>query len=208
MSELDSLGNALSGQLHAIVSDLNPSDELWARVDAISDRGVRPRIRERLTRRRLAFTLPLPLAACAGAAALVFGGAAPSASFGSGVTWLPNGDVNMRIEVLTDPARANAVFRRVHYPAVAIPMTASCRYHGFSYLIQRVRPPVVNLYERGLKVDRHYVTVQAAKVVGHNRLLLAVKGRVPVDHVPSCASSHGNHLIVRPRDPGSLPKFG
>lgn len=208
MSELEDLSGTLRAQLHALVIDLNPSDELWTRIEAIPDTEVRPRLRRRLTRRRLALTLPLPIAAITASAAFIFGGAAPSASFGSGVTWLPNGDVTIQQIVLTHPARANAVLRRAHFPAVVIPMTASCPYHHFSYNLEPVHPSAVGFYSRARKIDRNYVAVQAAKVVAPNKLLVAGLARVPVGHVPPCASSRGHAANAAPSGGAVLPKMG
>lgn len=216
MSELENLGDALRGQLHGLVSDIDPSDALWAMVEAIPEAATRPRLRDRLvrrpmrlTRRRLALTLPLPVAAVASTAAMVIGGATPSTSFGTGVTWLPNGDVNMAQIVVTHPARANAVFRRVGFPAVAIPMTDSCPYHrGFTYEVMRAHPSPVTLYERARRIDHRYVTVQAAKLIGPNRLLVA-EASGTVGRVPPCASSHGHVADVPARltTESSLPKL-
>jgi hypothetical protein len=209
MTELEDLSGALRGQLRAMVTDLNPSEELWAKIDAIPETEARPRLRERLTRRRLALTLPLPVAAIAASAALVFGGAAPSASFGNGVTWLPNGDLTIQQIVLTHPARANAVLRRAHFPMVVIPMTTSCPYHRFTYNVEPVHPPAVGFYTRPQTIDRRYVAVQAARLLAPNKLLVAGMANVAVDHVPPCASSRGQAANAARRLSGAaLPKMG
>lgn len=192
MSELDHLGGALREQLHALVADLSPSAELWASVDAIPSAESRPRFRDRLTRRRIAFTVPLPIAAAVTAALLAFGGAAPTASLGSGITWLPNGEMRLPDNVLQHPVQANADIRRHHIRnLVIVPMTASCPARDYTYVAGYVTPPhwPVNLIQpKGMQ--KGWIVVQSGAFIGRHEDLIAA-GRFRPGHVPRCASTHG-----------------
>ena len=190
MSDLDHLGGALRERLHAHVADISPSTELWASIDAIPETERRLRLRDRLSWRRLAVTVPVPIAAAV-AAVLAFGGATPTASLGTRITWLPNGEMRLPDDVLEHPAQANADLRRHHIKnLVIVPMTASCPVRDYTYIASQVNPPKwpVNLIEpKGMQ--KGWIVVQAGALIGGHEDL-TVLGRFRPGHVPTCASTH------------------
>lgn len=188
MSELEPLGEALRERLHALVGDLRPSADLLAMVDAIPEVSRRSWLRRQLTKRRIALTVPVPIAAIATAALLLFGGASPTTSLGNGITWLPNGEVRMNMGEYLHIAEANADLRRHGLHGLVIePMTDACPYRNFSYTMG-VGPWPVNLFIPN-KSWKGWVIVQAAKKIG--RFDLSAAGRFRPGHVPPCVSSHG-----------------
>lgn len=189
MSNTDHLGDALREQLHALVAEVKPSTELWASVDAIPETERRFRWRDRLTWRRLAVTVPVPVAAAV-AAVLAFGGATPTASLGTRITWLPNGQVRMPDVDVARVGFANSVLRRAHFPETVIPMTDSCRDRDWSYSAEYIHPTIVNLYIPSKELKR-WVVLEAAEQVGPNELMMAVGRFRRGSHLPTCASSHG-----------------
>jgi hypothetical protein len=191
MSESDQLGEALRERLHAHVEDVKPSAELMATVDAIpsAHTPARRRVLERLKHRRIALAVPLPIAALAAVAVIVFGASDATTSPAGAIRVLPNGEVRMMLSQLQDVAAANAELRRHHiHNMVVVPMTASCPYHDWTYTAGFLNPsPVTMLLPR--EIAPGYTVVLAAKDVGHGVLVDAFnrfKG-----HLPTCASSHG-----------------
>lgn len=192
MSEIDHLSDVLRERLHALVADIKPSDELMSSVAAIPATHGRRGLLRRLRRRRIAIAVPVPIAAIATAAVLMLGGATPTASLGSGITWLPNGDMRLPDSTLEHPAAANADIRRHHvHNFVVVPMTASCPDRDFSYTAGYVTPPnwPVNLIiPKGQQ--KGWIVVQSGTLLGRHEDLTAA-GRFRPGHVPRCASTHG-----------------
>jgi hypothetical protein len=192
MSEFDQLGEALRKRLHAHVEDVQPSAELMAAVDAIpsAHTPARRRVLERLKHRRIALALPLPVAALVATAVIVFGASDVSTSPAGAIRVLPNGEVRMMLNQLTDVAAANAELRRHHiHNIVVIPMTASCPDRNWTYTAGYLNPdpPVTMLSPR--EIAPGYTVVLAAKDVGGGVVVDAFnrfKGKLP-----TCASSHG-----------------
>jgi len=152
MSEFDRLGEALREQLHAIVEDLQPSAELSAAVDALpSARPARPGFLGRLSRRRIAIAVPVPIAGMVAAAVLLFAGSGPSSSVAGGIVVLPNGSIRVSPTEIANPAAANAVLRRHHiHNVVVVPMTASCPDQDWTYTLDGYTVGVRNKYGRTL----------------------------------------------------------
>ena len=198
MSEFDQLGEALRKRLHAHVEDVQPSAELMAAVDAIpsAHTPARRRVLERLKRRRLALALPLPVAALAATAVIVFGAADVSTSPAGAIRVLPNGELRIMLNQLTDVAAANAELHRhrVHN-IVVIPMTASCPDHDWTYTATYLKPeaPVTMLSPR--EIAPGYTVVLAAKNVGGGVVAEAFN-RFKGGHLPRCASSHGTGVAA------------
>lgn len=199
MSELDHLGGALRERLHALVADLNPSDSLLASVEAIPDAlhvdaiprpGHGARWRDRLTLRRIVVTIPLPIAAAV-AAVLAFGGTAPTASLGSAVTLLPNGEFRISMTQLGNPAAANAMIRRhgVHN-IVVVPLTSSCPNRDMTYDVAKVGgsiPVPVQLWSPKKIAPGHTVIVGSLR---RGDYIEQATG-ITTGKVPTCASTRG-----------------
>jgi hypothetical protein len=195
MSDFDQLGETLREQLHAIVEDLHPSGELSAAVDAIRSQ---PRARwaflGRLNRKRIAIAVPVPIAAIAAGAVLLFASSGPSASLAGGIKWLPKGSIQVFPAQLGDPTVANTALRRHHIVnIVVVPMTASCAYHDWSYSLAKDK--VRGLYAGSIfltprTIAKGYTVVLASKQLTPDYELSAVN-RFRGGKLPTCASSHG-----------------
>lgn len=193
MSEFDHLGQELREELHALVDDLSPSVELMAKVDAIpSGRGALG-VLGRLGRRprRIAFAIPVPIAAIVAAAVFLFGGSSNTPSYAGAILVLPNGEVRVSINQIVNVASANAELRAhgIHNMVVR-PMSASCPEHpSMSYLGGALVPaPRITLTPR--TAPRGWTIVLAAKQIGPNLIEQAIgrfRGRLP-----KCVSSHGS----------------
>ncbi len=151
MTEFERLGKELRQQFHAAVDDLQPSAELTANVDAIPSGHGAVGLLGGLGRRprRIAFALPVPIAAIVAAVVFLFGGSGVTPSYASAITVLPDGEVRVLLSELGDVGAANAVLREHHIHNMrVVPMTASCPYQkGFNYTadpaMNRPPPPVV-----------------------------------------------------------------
>lgn len=189
MSE-DELGEALRAKMQALTEDLTPSAELIRRVDAIPDgkRSGWRRLMPRRLRPRIFVVVPVPVAALAVLAVIVFGGSDTKLSYGSAMTVLPNGEIRVTIQELMDPKVANADLRRHHiHGFVVVPMAASCSKSNLSYFGGLLKPPPIIYLPR--TVPGGGTTVLAAKKIGSN-LYETASGRFRA-HVPTCVSSHG-----------------
>jgi hypothetical protein len=192
MSDLEQLADKLREQLRALVEDVTPSPELLARVDAIRSTR-RARLRRALGRvrgRRLAFAVPLPVAALVVAAAFVFGGTDVAPSYAHAFLVLPDGEVRVTITEIVNVASANAELRAHHvHNMVVRPMSASCPSHpSMSYTGEAEVPaPRITLTPR--TVTRGWTIVIAAEQIGANKIETAV-GRF-TGRLPKCVSSHG-----------------
>jgi hypothetical protein len=205
MSDFDQLGEALREQLHAIVEELHPSAELSAAVDALpSKRRVRWAFLARLSRKRIAIAVPVPIAGIAAAAVLLFAGSGPSSSLAGRIVVLPNGSIRVTPTEIADPAAANAVLRQHHiHNIVVVPMTASCPYHDWNYSLGGYTVGVQKKYGHTLgamfltpsTIPNGYTVVLAAKRVTRNSVLSAVS-RFRGAELPTCASSHGTGIGI------------
>lgn len=191
MSEFEYLGEELREQLHALVADVGPSAQLMAQVDAIpSAHGSRVRrALDRLSPRRLALAVPLPIAAIVTAVVLLFGGGAAPSSAGL-VTVLPDGEVRLNPTQLGNAAVANAILRRHHiHNIVVVPMNASCTDRNWTYIAGTARPASNTLLTPKTGAAG-YVAVIAAKQVASDEILTAIN-RFRGGRLPTCASTHG-----------------
>ena len=199
MSDFDQLGEGLRERLHAIVEDLQPSTELSAAVDAFpTQRRGRWGWLGRLSRKRIAIAVPVPIAGLVAAAVLLFAGSGPSSSIAGGIVVLPSGSIQVFPAELGDAKAANAVLRRHHiHNIVIVPMTAACRDLDWSYML---RHDVVGGLTAGSMFltpstsAKGYVTVLASKQLTRGTELVAenrFRGKLP-----TCASSKGKPLDV------------
>jgi hypothetical protein len=194
MSDFDQLGEALREELHAVVEDLHPSAELSAAVDALPSK---PRARwaflGRLSRKRIAIAVPVPIAAIAAGAVLLFAGSG-APSIAGGIVVLPKGSIQVFPAELGDPAVGNAVLRRHHiHNIVVVPMTAACRYQDWSYMLGKdlVRGRTAgSSFLTPSTAAKGYTIVIAAKQLTRDWELEAVN-RFKGGKLPTCASSHG-----------------
>lgn len=191
MSEFEYLGEELRQQLHGVVADVTPSAELMAQVDAIPSAhrsGVRKAF-ERLSPRRLALAVPLPVAAIVAGVVLLFGGGAAPSSAGL-VTVLPNGEVRLDPTELSNAVVANAILRRHHiHNIVVVPMDASCKDRDWTYIAGTARPASKTLLTPRTG-SAAYVSVIAAKQVAADEILTAIN-RFRGRRLPTCASTRG-----------------
>jgi hypothetical protein len=194
MSDFDQLGEALREQLHAIAEDLHPSAELSAAVDALpSKRRARWAFLGRLSRKRIAIAVPVPIAGIAAAAILLFAGSGTPSNAG-GLVVLPSGSIQVFPAELSDPASANAVLRRHHIDnIVVVPMTPVCRYQDWSYMLQRDLlhgRTEGSMFLTPSTGTKGYTTVIAVKQLTREWDLEALN-RFRGGKLPTCASSHG-----------------
>jgi hypothetical protein len=207
MSDFDQLGEALREQLHAIVEDLHPSAELSAAVDALpSKRRARWAFLGRLSRKRIAIAVPVPIAGIAVAAVLLFAGSG-TPSIAGGIVVLPSGSIQVFPAELSDPAVANAVLRRHHIDSiVVVPMMPACRYHDWSYTLGK---DLVDGRTAGSEFltpntgTKGYTVVIAVKQLTRDYELEAVN-RFRGGKLPTCASSHGTGLGMGINVPASV----
>lgn len=193
MSDFEQLGEVLREQLHAIVEDLEPSAELSAAVDALPTRHrSRWAFLGRLSRKRIAIAVPVPIAAIAAGALLLFAGSGGT-SIAGGIVVLPKGSIQVFPAQLGDPAAGNGVLRRHHiYNIVVVPMTAACRFHDWSYMLDK--DLIHGRYSGSMFLTpstgaKGYSIEIAAKQLTRNWVLTAV-GRFKGGKLPTCASSH------------------
>lgn len=192
MSEFDHLAQELRQQLHALVDDVSPSAELVAKVNAIPTGhgalGLLGMLRRRP--RRIAYVLPLPIAAIVAAVVFLLGGSSVTPSYAGAILVLPNGEVRVSISQIVNVASANAELRAhgIHNMVVR-PMSASCPEHpSMSYLGGAlVPPPRITLTPR--TATPGWTIVLAAEKIGPNLIEQAI-GRFK-DRLPKCISSHG-----------------
>jgi predicted nuclease with RNAse H fold len=195
VSDFDHLGEQLRERLHASVEDLHPSAELLATVDALPTSAPRARrFSLRRPSRRIAVSVPVPLAALAAGAVLLFGSSGVSSSIAHGIVVLRNGAIRITPVLTNDPSAANALLRRHHiHNIVDVPMTASCHTHlGMTYLLGYDRDGLNRAPLETLTPStsaRGYTIVIASKEVAHDSELMAV-GRFR-GKLPTCVSSHG-----------------
>jgi hypothetical protein len=193
MSEFDQLGEALRKRLHAHVEDVQPSAELMAAVDAIPSAHTPTwrRVLERLRRRRIALALPLPVAALAATAVIVFGASDVATSPAGAIRVLPNGELRIMLNQLTDVAAVNAELRRHHiHNIVVIPMTASCPDRNWTYVSGYLNPGLAVTMLSPKEIAPGYTVVLAAKDVGGG-VVVEASSRLKGGRLPACASSHG-----------------
>jgi hypothetical protein len=205
MSDFDQLGEALGEQLHAIVEDLHPSAELSAAVDALpSKRRARWAFLGRLSRRRIAIAVPVPIAGIV-AAVLLLAGSGPGPSVAGGLVVLPSGSIRVTPTEIANPAAANASLRQHHiHNIVVVPMTASCAYHDWNYSLGGYTLGYQKKYGRTLgamfltpsTIPKGYTVVLAAKQVTRESVLTAAS-RFRGRKLPTCASSHGTGPVLR-----------
>lgn len=207
MSDFDQLGEALREQLHAVVEDLHPTAELSAAVDALpTQRRTRWSFLGRLSKKRLAIAVPVPIAAVAAGAVLLFAGSGGS-SIAGGIVVLPKGSIQVFPSQLGDPAVGNAVLRRNQiHNMVVVPMTATCRYHDWSYILGK--DLIHGRYSGSMfltpsTASKGYTIVIAAKQLTRNYVLTAVN-RFKGGKLPTCASSHGTGLGMGTNIPANV----
>lgn len=210
MSDFDQLGAGLREQLHACVADLQPSARLFAAVDALpSAPRSRWAFRGRLSRRRLTFAVPIPIAAIAAGAVVLFGSSGVSTSVAGGIIVLRDGAVRITPTETNDPAAANALLRRHHiHDIVAVPMTASCTNHNATYMLGYEpngpgRAPLETLTPNSGTAG--YTTVIGSKQISRHNELTAI-GRFK-GTIPACVSSHGTGLGFGNALPGNRKFF-
>ncbi len=193
MTEFERLGKELRQQLHAAVDDLQPSAELTANVDAIPSGHGAVGLLGRLGRRprRIAFALPVPIAAIVAAAR----GPVRRVGRHAVIRQRDHGSAQWRgarlLSELGDVGAANAGTPRASHPQHAgrpddriMSVPKRLQLHRGSHY-ESAAAPVVTLTPRTIAPGS--TVVLAAKRIGRDTLVRAAfapfKGKLP-----TCAS--------------------
>jgi hypothetical protein len=189
MHDDEHLAELVGDALRRLVKDLEPSAELIARVDAMTEAPPRRwRLRSLGSlRRKLLVAIPAPVVAAVVAVVVLFGGSAtvPAGAFAV----LANGGVRVTISQLMGVAAANRQLSKLHIRnMIVVPMTPSCSNTNMSYMATELHPaPRITL--KPTTVRASWTIVLAAKRIAPNVVEMAIghfTGRIP-----TCVSSHG-----------------
>ena len=128
MSEEEELGAALTDALRALVSDVEPSDQLRAWVTELRSEPAQPTKRKRMSPRRRALAILTPTTAVTAAIVALFAATQATPSFA--VVQTPNGTVQITLHDIQGVGGANAKLRQLGVKNIAVvPVNAGCRSH-------------------------------------------------------------------------------
>jgi len=181
----DELGAMLREALLASVSELEPSDRLWAEVDAYPARTVRSRSRSRRVRtRRFLPVVTVGVAAIFAVVLFALGRATVSPSYA--VTVQSDGAVRVTLSELSGISGVNARLRRLGVPVVVVRIIDGCRTHvSMSYFAGAIHPaPRITLMPR--EIAKGTTVLLGAKSIGPNTVEMAI-GRVK-GPAPACVA--------------------
>lgn len=185
MNEVN-LEQALRRDLHALVSDIFPSQSLVARV-LPERRSRRPRIRRRPSPSKLSLLVAAPVAIAGVVAAVIGVLSGPAAPPAFAVT-VDHGSVWVTVNQIAGIGGADARLEALGIPVRVVPMTAACSSQvAMSYLGMSTSNPMVKLTPATIPAGT--TVVLAARSTGPGTVALAV-GRV-TGAVPPCVSSRG-----------------
>jgi hypothetical protein len=192
------LGQAMRDELHALVADLNPSADLVARVEALASDSASlwGRALQRVRRRRILISVPIPLAALAATlVAVLGGGSAPVTA--RGLTILPNGAIRLSVDEEMDVAGTNAELRHYGFRNIIIvPFTASCpRNPDLQYLDEKLYPAPQITEPKAIRPG--YIRIIGARIIGKN-LVQEGFGQFKQGHAPNCLSTNPSDVVGGP----------
>jgi hypothetical protein len=183
----EELGAAFAEALRALVSDVEPTEQLktWVRTE-LRPESAQPSRRTRWSPRRRVLAILTPTAAAAAAAVALFAGAQAAPSFA--VRQEPGGYVQVTVNNIEGVSGANAKLRKLGVrKIVVVPIRTGCKSHVqlmFTGFGTHQRIPAIGIATR--EIPAHMIDVLAAKQISPGIIALGI-GRVR-GAAPSCVA--------------------
>lgn len=194
----EELGAAFAEALRALVSDIEPTEQLknWVTTE-LRPPSAQPSRPKRWSPRRRLLAILTPAAAAAAAAAALLVGTQAAPSFA--VTETPGGYVRVALNNIEGVSGANAELRKLGVRTiVVVPVKAGCKSHVqllFTGFGTHQRTPVIGIAPR--QIPAHMTDVLAAKQISPGIIALGI-GRVR-GAAPSCVAPVRSGVGIPPQ---------